>query len=57
MKNPSTHYDNYLCSRLLVEKQNKLARSPYSLEIRPKIKNFKRVFLDNRTTFSKFFNV
>ena len=48
MINRSIHYDDYLWPMLLVEKKNKPARSPYSLEIRPKTKNFKCVFLESK---------
>ena len=38
----------------MVEKQIKPARSPHSLEIRPKIKNVKLVFLDIGNFFEYF---
>ena len=53
----STHNENFLRLILLVEKQNKPARSPYSLEIEPKIKNFKLNILDSETFFEIFHRV
>ena len=35
-----------ISDNFLIEKRNKPARSPYSLEIRLKLKNQKTVFLD-----------
>ena len=39
---------------IVFEKRNESARSLYSLEIRSKIKNFKRMFFDALKTFQKY---
>ena len=51
----SLHPIQWLFAVNTFEKEDKPARSLYLLEIRPKSKNFKLVFLDTGKTFSKFF--